>query len=420
MLKANKKTIFFLFLLAVTTETYSQNKEELKQTKRALEKEIEFTHKLLNKTKEKKNTSLNYLKVLTKRIDNQKKLSTTFSKEIKLTSKEISKIEEKILTIEEKIKNKNNDLELLKREYEKMIYSAHINKLNRSDLIFIISSESFNQAYKRINYLKQYSSFRKKQAQNIRHKQKDLQDSRKQLIIDKEILFKKQVEKKRVVREKSQLITDLRFEEKAKEEIVGSLILSENKFKKELEKKEKLKKLLNQKIRKIIEEEIKKARKKHRSNGSQTEFSLTPEAKELSEEFESNKGKLPWPLSKGIVVQSYGKQQHDVFKTVETFNNGVDIATEKNAPIRSVFDGHISRIFFIKGEGKAILINHGEYFTVYSGLKEISVKVGEKIFAKEKIGVVITQESDNKTELHFEIWKGYEKQDPSKWLFNVY
>ena len=132
------------------------------------------------------------------------------------------------------------------------------------------------------------------------------------------------------------------------------------------------------------------------------------------------KGKLPWPLAKGVIVQAYGKQKHEVFESVETFNNGIDIATEKNAVIRSVFDGHISRIFFIKGVGKAVLINHGEYFTVYSGVKDVLVKVNDKILAKEKIGIVETKYPEEKTELHFEIWKNYEKMDPSKWLYNAY
>ena len=133
-----------------------------------------------------------------------------------------------------------------------------------------------------------------------------------------------------------------------------------------------------------------------------------------------NKGKLPWPLENGVIISKYGKQKHVVFSEVETFNNGVDIATDKNTEVRVVFDGIVSRIFFIKGEGKAILINHGEYFSVYSGLKEVIVKAGEKLLSKEKIGVVLTHEEERKTELHFEIWKGYEKQDPSNWLYKAY
>ena len=420
MLQLNNRAIISFFLVVASLNSYAQNKEELKQKKEVLEEEIKFTNELLKQTKTKKKTSLNHLKVLNNRITNQKKLAETISIEIMLSNKEITKIAKKINTIRQQITQKSKHIEALKAEYAKMIYSQQRNKLNNNALIFIISSDNFNQAYKRINYLKQYSVFRKKQATDIKKRQDALELTQKELIDHKESLNKLKVEKKQKINEKRKVIKELKTEEKEKEDVLRSLTLSEKKFKKELEDKQKIKRELNQKIRELIEEEIRKARRKINQNENLTNFNLTPESKELSDEFEANKGKLPWPLAKGVIVQTYGKQKHEVFESVETFNNGIDIATEKNAVIRSVFDGHISRIFFIKGEGKAILINHGEYFTVYSGLKQISVKVGEKIFAKEKIGVVLTQESDNKTELHFEIWKGYEKQDPSKWLFNAY
>jgi len=201
-----------------------------------------------------------------------------------------------------------------------------------------------------------------------------------------------------------------------KQEISKELIKSEKQIKKDLREKENLMALLDEEIRQVIEEEIKKLRQE----GKDMEYALTPEAKLLSSEFVSNKGSLPWPLSTGIIVNYFGKQKHEVFSGVETFNNGIDIATDKEAIIRAVFDGVISRIFFIKGVGKAILINHGEYFTVYSGVKDVLVKVNDKILAKEKIGIVETKYPEDKTELHFEIWKKYEKMDPSKWLYNAY
>ena len=192
---------------------------------------------------------------------------------------------------------------------------------------------------------------------------------------------------------------------KEKESLLKSLSKSERFFKKQLEEKQKKANTLDDKIRKIIEEEIKKSNKKNKN----TNYALTPEALALSTEFKNNKGNLPWPLAKGVVVSSYGKQKHVVFKGIETFNNGIDIATDKNADVRVVFDGVVSRIFFIKGKGKAVLINHGEYFSVYSGLKEVTVKAGEKLLSKEKIGVLLALAEENKSELHFEIWQGYDK-----------
>ncbi len=125
-------------------------------------------------------------------------------------------------------------------------------------------------------------------------------------------------------------------------------------------------------------------------------------------------------LEKAIIIQPYGKQKHKLFSEVETFNNGIDFATEKNSNIRAIFDGTVSRIFFIKGIGKAVLIKHGKYFSVYSGMKEVFVKTGDKVFSKEKIGLILTTEINKKTELHFEIWLNYEKQNPMEWLFQEY
>ena len=203
-----------------------------------------------------------------------------------------------------------------------------------------------------------------------------------------------------------------------KQELVNKLSKSEKVFKKQLQDKQKRAKALDDEIRKIIAEEIRKAREEAEKKNKG--FALTPEAMALSSEFSRNKGKLPWPLEKGVIIQAYGKQKHAVLAGIETFNNGIDIVTDENMIIRAVFDGTVSRIFFIKGEGKAILLNHGEYFSVYSGLKEVSVKVGDKPLAKEKIGIVFTHEIEGKTELHFEIWKGYDKHDPSKWLIKAY
>ena len=188
---------------------------------------------------------------------------------------------------------------------------------------------------------------------------------------------------------------------------------SESAFKIQIEEKQKKRKKLEDEIRKIIEEEIAK------NKANKNRYNLTPESKIISSNFEKNKGTLSWPLQRGVIVGRYGSQKHPFLPGVEIFNNGIDIATEKNTDVRAVFDGIVSRIFFVKGEGKAVLINHGEYFTVYSGLKEVVVKTGEKLFSKEKIGVLITSQDESKTELHFEIWKGYEKQDPSIWLYKA-
>ncbi|MBR76712.1 MAG: hypothetical protein CMD36_02175 [Flavobacteriales bacterium] len=398
------------------TYIYSQSTEELKKKKQAIEKEISYTNQLLEKVKKDKKQSVNYLKVLQKQIRNQNNLLVTLDNEFKSIDRQITKINEKIFKTKTDIENEEKRLEKLKAEYAKMIYNLYVKKTGRNDLVFIVSAKSFNQAYKRLAYLKQYTKFRQNQTFKIQQAKEVLKLKGESLLKEEALLLNASVDKNKVITAKKDELNLLNKIQTEKQEISKKLIKSEKKIKKELKEKEKFRDLLDEEIRQVIEEEIKKLRQE----GKDMEYALTPEAKLLSSEFVANKGNLPWPLSTGIIVNYFGKQKHEVFSGVETFNNGIDIATDKEAIIRAVFDGVISRIFFIKGVGKAILINHGEYFTVYSGVKDVLVKVNDKILAKEKIGIVDTKYPEDKTELHFEIWKNYEKMDPSKWLYNAY
>jgi len=414
------RTLIFLFSTFLYLTAFPQTKEDLKKQKSELEKEINYTTELLNKTKSNKNKSLDYLKVLESQIKSKEQLLITLNIEISLLSKQIKKTERLILKNKESIVNKEKSLENLKDEYAKMIYAAYKQKGSRNNLIFIISSSDFNQAYKRVIYLKQYSAFRKSQALKITESQIKLRKNKEKLAQQKDMLIEESATKKLLISNKKNELESVNSKKNEKQKLVNKLSKSEKLFKKQLQDKQKKAKELDDKLRKIIEEEIRKAREEAKKRNGNDNFSLTPEALALSSEFASNKGKLPWPLEKGVIISKYGKQKHAVFSGVETFNNGIDIATDKNTFVRVIFDGTVSRIFFIKGEGKAVLINHGEYFSVYSGLKEVSVKTGDKLLSKEKIGVVITNEQENKTELHFEIWKGYDKHDPSNWLYKAY
>lgn len=419
MLSRNKYLLLLLVFL-VGNFAFSQTKDDLKKQKSTLAREINYTTDLLNKTKSNKTKSLNYLKVLETQIKSKEQLLITLNIEISLLNKQISKTERAILNTEKSILVEEQNLADLKEEYAKMIYAACKQKGSRNNLMFIVSSEDFNQAYKRILYLKQYSTFRKNQAQKIIESQEKLLQNKERLAQQKDRLTEESATKSYLVSSKKEELQSVNSTKNEKYELVKKLSKSESVFRKQLQDKQKMAKEVDDRIRKIIEEEIRKAREKAKKNNKDDSFSLTPEALALSSEFANNKGKLPWPLEKGVIISRYGKQKHAVFAGVETFNNGVDIATDKNSTVRVIFDGSVSRIFFIKGEGKAVLINHGEYFSVYSGLKEVSVKTGDKLLSKEKIGVVATQEKDNKTELHFEIWKGYDKHDPSNWLFKAY
>ena len=409
---------YLLYLSLVCSQAlFSQDKDSLKKQKQILEKEINLTTNLLDKTKKNKNKSLNYLKFISTQINNQKKLVKTLSTEIRINEKEIIKTEKEIFNVKRRISTEKKNYIKLKEEYAKMIYSMFLNKALRNSVIFIVSARDFNQAIKRIQYLKQYSSFRKNQTNKIKESKAKLISGQNILEEQRLKLLNEKIRKKQLINEKKKNLEKTNANKKIKEGLVNDLKRSEKQILQQLKSQRIKAQELEEKIKKIIAEEIRKAKEAIKDKKYND---LNSESAVLSNKFADNKGKLPWPIDNGVVVGKYGKQKHEVFSSVETFNNGIDIATNKNTAVRSIFDGKISRIFFIKGEGRAVLINHGSYFTVYSGLKEITVQVNEKIMANEKIGVVATQEKEEKTELHFEIWNGYEKQDPTKWLIDAY
>ena len=407
----------FLIVVVIPLFCFSQNKDQLKEQKKALEKEISYTSTLLNKTKENKKESMRYINYLDKKISSQERLIQISNIELNLIKKQILKLESKIESTEKQIDKKGKEIIALKKEYGKMLYSLQKNKNDRNNLMFIMSSQTFNQAYKRVLYLREYSRLRKSQLVQIQKSQDSLSVKSERLLKQRNLITKKKDESLVLISNKKQNLDKILESKNEKNKVVANLQKSENIFLKKIKEQQKQSRLIEEQIKRIIEEEIKAARAKLKEKNST--MSLTPEARLLSDEFSANRGNMPWPLEQGLIVADFGKQKHHVFGNVETFNNGINIATSEDAIIRSVFKGKVSRIFFIKGEGKAVLINHGEYFTVYSGLKTVTVKLGDEVLTKEKIGTVLTDSGEGKTELHFEIWQGYEKLDPSLWLYEA-
>ena len=407
----------FIVIIIVPIFCFSQNKDQLKKQKKAIENEISYTTSLLEKTKENKQASLQYISYLNKKISSQERLIQISNIELSLIKKQINKLENQILFTEQQIDKKGKEILALKNEYGKMLYSLQKNKNDRNSLMFIMSSETFNQAYKRVLYLREYSRMRKAQTLQIIKSQDSLSASSERLILQKQLISEKKTESIDLISNKRNNLNKILESKQEKDSKVAKLQKSEKIFLRKIKDQQKQARVIEEKIKRIIEEEIRLAREKLKTENNS--ISLTPEAQLLSDQFSANKGNMPWPLEQGLIVSYFGKQKHHVFGNVETFNNGINIATNENAIIRSVFNGKVSRIFFIKGEGKAVLINHGEYFTVYSGLKTVSVKLGDEVLTKEQIGTVLTDNSEKKTELHFEIWQGYDKLNPSLWLYEA-
>jgi murein hydrolase activator len=400
------KPLFLLFVsLFIWTNLSAQKKNELENKRKNIQNEIKITESLLKETKENKKLSLNQLVALNQKISMREELIRTINAQIKSLENKISESQGVIEALE-------NDLITLKSEYAQMIVFANKNKNAYDRLMFLFASKDFNQAYKRLKYLQQYSEYRKKQAELI-VKTKDLL-SRK--IKDFEVV---KLQKLSLLTAEEQEKNLLAEEKKEQEETLNVLKNKEKELMVALKEKEKEQKQLQLAIQRVIENEIKRNKEVAAKAGKPAPVSVssTPEALALSSTFESNKTKLPWPVNEGIITGKFGEHAHPVIKGITIKNNGVDITTSKGSAVRAVFDGEVTGVVTMPGYGKVVIIRHGEYLSVYSNLKDASVKMGDKVTTKQIIGSVITDELNSKTEVHFEIYKGQTALNPEYWLF---
>lgn len=384
---------------------FGQSKGELEKQKKQLLQDIEFTNKLLNETEANKKATLSELNLLSSKINKRQELINTILREVDLIEAQINETRGVVASLE-------SDLKRLKEEYAQMLYHAYKNRSQYDRLMFILSSADFNQAYKRIKYFQQYAKHRQQQAKAI-ESTRDALESRTEELADKKLKMAYLVEDKE--KEKIQLST----EKEQQDEMVESLKEKESELKKELKKKERDRKKLENAIKRVIEEEIRIAAKKaERTGGTVTKsgFSLTPKELELSGQFSNNQGSLPWPSERGIITSSFGVQPHPTLRNIKIENNGIDITTDKEAKARTVFNGKVSHVLSIPGAHKAVMVNHGEFISVYTNLENVNVKSGDEVTVKQELGTVVTSREDGKTILHFEIWKGATKLDPAKWI----
>ena len=413
---------FFVFFLFVTCSynsiSQSGDKEALQDKKAKIQQEIKLTNTLLQKAKKQKNQSVTTLNTLNKQIQSRKDIIQALDLEVKMASIQIGNLKQQILDTKESIVTQQELLDTLKSEYALMIRHAYFNRNAYDRLAFVFSSQSYNQAFKRLRYLQEYSRFREKQVEEIKLAEQQLSDELLTLKQQKVLLTVAKNEKTQSL-ESSQIEVGILDSEKSSQKtLLSKLKQKEKQLKKELQSKQRVSEELDKQIRKIIEEEIRLAKAK--ASKEIGVLALTPEEQELADNFTSNKGKLPWPVERGVIIERFGVQAHPVLRGIETFNNGVKINTEEGALIRAVFEGTVSRIIDIPGAGKAVIISHGDYFSVYSNLLEVSVKRGQSVLLKEKIGTVLTKTNTKESITELQIWKGSEKMDPSSWLFQAY
>lgn len=382
-----------------TMVVFAQESKNLEQQKKHLMKDISLTRQLLKNTRSNRVISLNDLKLLQKQVENREKMIQTVQKQLDLVNVDIIETDYQIDSLA-------TVLEEMRGEYAELIRHAYLSNNAYNRLLFLFSADSFNEAYQRLKYLQYYTDYRKNQVAQIELMKKELLENRQLLEVEKQ-------EKKELLATEEQQRSALKLEETQKNAMVEKLQQKEQYLKSKLNQKKQAIEELDRQIRAIIA----------KVTADEAPVSVLPNKKmtvdlqKLSGDFEKNKGKLPWPVDNGIITGKFGKQRHPILKHITLTNNGLDIATKKGSVARALFEGKVSNTLYSPTFQWAVIVKHGQYFTVYSNLEEVQVSKGDEITTRQAIGSVYTDVSEGKTEVHLEVWKGNDKLNPIKWIY---
>jgi len=400
-----KKVFYFLFCLTVlllSTSVLSQSKtrKQLEKQRTQIKKEIKEINQLLFSNSKRKAVAFTDIENLNIKIQRKEELVNLTFQEINLLSLEIKKNNSSLDSLK-------NELDRVKDAYKKMILKSYKTKSGKSKIMFLLSSKSFFQAYKRVQYMKQYAQFRRKQAEKI------------DIILDQIETFISQLNSKKL--KKETLLQNNRDVKKSLEEekiksdlLVFNLRKKEKRYKNQISQKQKISLQIDKEIQRLIKEAIAKS-----SNKKTNSFALTPEAQELEKNFLLNKGKLPWPVAKGVVIQKFGTQPHPVVKTAKIKSNGIIIATPKKEKVRVVFDGQVLSVLQFKGSNPTVLVQHGNYITAYKNLSRVFVKKGDKVFSNQNIGEVFTNNSSGRSTIQFSVFQKTTPVNPLSWIIKM-
>lgn len=397
----NKKYLFLLcicLLICIPELLAQKSRSELEKEKKENLQRIEQAEKILNQTTSKKKATIGQLNALNFKIEVQQSLTKSISEEINLLNTEINEIGGIINAMQ-------RDVDKMKKEYAAMLYSAQKSDQSLSKLAYVFAASSFYQMLMRMQYMQYYAKVRRNQAEQIE--------------VMKDLLIDQQAEAEKIRLEKSTLLQEQIFRVKEldklkadQNKLVAQLSQREKEVKSEINKRKKA----VENLEKVIAELIKKEIEKSSAGKSSTKFALTPEAKELSDSFAGNKSKLYWPVSAGFISQKFGQHPHPVYKNITVNNDGIDIQTNQNEEIRAVFAGEVKYVAFVPSMNNVVMVQHGEYFTVYAKLKDVKVKKGDKLEAKQVLGTVYT-DKDGTSEIQFQVWRNNQKLNPESWLF---
>lgn len=379
-------------------------RESLERDKQLIEQEIRLINQMLQETKKTAEVSVGQLVILGNQINRRETLVRSINNEIAIIDRRIASYTRSIKELEE-------ELEDLRQSYARMIQHAQRNRHSHQTLMFLLSSRDFNQAYQRMKYLQQLARHRQLQAQKITETQQSLAERIRDLEQQKS-------EQQLLLAEQRAAMQTLSRERSEQDRTVTQLRRKERELTQRLRQQEQAASQLQKAIQEVIAEEMRRAREAARADGRTAVgmFALTPEEQLLSTNFQGNKGKLPWPLERGVITSSFGEQPHPVLAGIKVSNHGIDISTMEGSRARAIFDGTVTRVVTIPGAYYAVIVRHGEFLTVYSNLREVLVKSGDPVKLRQELGVVATDQRDSRTYLNLQIWHGNNKLNPADWI----
>lgn len=385
-----------IILIFLTGTLRAQTRRDLEeQRKKALE-DISYVDGMLKNTEKEKRESLQALRIIGNKVNLRESVITGMNEEIGL-------LQERIEINQMALEMMESDIEILKKDYAKSVLNSYKSKKVNPDIVYILSANDFNQGYKRLKYLQQITKYRRNESEIIKELKQQIEGTKERLEDDLERiseLQKKEIQQKDL----------LKNEQSRKQRMVKSLSNKEKQLKKDLDEKKRIAKRIEEEIERIIEEERKKAAKSE----------MTPEERLVGENFIENKGRLPWPVERGIITAHFGVHQHPVLKYVSEENKGIEITSNGNINARSVFKGEVSAISAISGANITVIIRHGNFLTVYSNLVNVRVKRGEKVETKQVIGQVFADpRADNNCILKFMIFEQTKALNPEEWITKI-
>ena len=393
MFRSSYKYILTLVLSAcLFVPAWSESVKELQRKQKKLQAEIEQTNKMLMQTKKDESATMNKLQLLNQNIKTQKKLIHTLDNEITALNREMTRLS-----------NTRDSLQVVleryKGDYAQMVKQSHYARMQQSPLLFLLASDSFQQLARRTRYLQEFAHFRQEQVRRIENTQAEIDTQN-------ELLKTNKADKQAALSSRKREQANLQRDERKQKNMLSQLKSKEKDLNKQIKQKQKKVNELNRKIDDIVRKQTEKASK----------TSLTKEQKLIAGGFEANKGRLPWPVEKGMISGHFGKQQHPVYSQVTIDNKGIYIQTTAGTKARAVYKGEVTSCFMVGGT-YAVIVQHGNYRTVYSNLSKLAVKQGDKVETKQTIGTIFTDpEQDQKTELYFQIYKDKNIQNPELWI----